>query len=459
MKKKYLIIFIIFFITGCSSLPKLWTIETQDEWQSVTNEKNAIKIKNGLVHPQNDTVYFSTILKKFKSKHKFKSIKIKQSPQWDNWQSIPKVTPEKANNAPVFIPVSKGNYWLLAAYRGDNENGYHSWHSKDMKNWKHYGPVSSVTNKWVTSAEYADGKFYIYFDKPNDEDPHLIIDEDLTDGKQGKEMGMVFKDPSHGSDMAIFRDDDGIFHLIYEDWSPINPRKNSWDSPLAGHADSPDGINGFLPHEYPPPIDERTNPTGKILSYKPHRNQLINSIDSTPYTYEFHEGPQDAFGDYTMVKVGEQYYIFCDYDSHDKEKSMRVGRWRSNDLKKQFVWDGEMGENFHPDPTVGFAEGRFYLLVQRNDCDFVSDGPWVDGVEVRIGVDTNNDGNIDTWTSFTKVKESYLQNSKYIKVIETKPALLDVSGLEAGYAFRVEFRICKQHDVFPILDSFEAYFY
>lgn len=456
--KSIIIIITSLLIAGCTSSSKIWRIDSQEDWLSIASESPGIEIVNGQIKPKSDSAYFISKLKSFEKKHRLQSIVLKQAPQWNNWQAIPKVTPKMAEDAPVFIPVSEGNYWFLSRYKGNDSTGYHSWHSKDMKVWKHYGPVSSIENKWVTSAEYVNGKFYIYFDKPNDEDPHLIIDEDLSDGKQGKEIGLVFKDPTHGSDMAIFRDDDKIFHLIYEDWSPINPRMNSWDSPLAGHSDSPDGINGFLPHEYPPPIDKRTQPTGEIKPYEPHPNQLVHGRDSTPYTYEVHEGPQDAFGDYSMIKVGSQYYIFCDYDSHDEEKSMRVGRWRSDDIKKEFVWDGEIGEGFHPDPTVGFAEGKFYLLVQRNEFDFISNGPWVDGVEVRAGVDIDNDGSIDNWTEFTKIKESYSQKSGFLRVVETLPATLDLSGLEAGYAFKIELRFYKENGVFPTLDSFEVDF-
>ncbi|UOY04941.1 hypothetical protein L0P88_13370 [Muricauda sp. SCSIO 64092] len=469
MLKNTIIIIASFLVVGCNpnlkrsksnpaSDSERWKIKTQQEWQAAKGKSSGLDIKDGLVHPQKDAAYFSSTLKKFKRMRKLESITLKQTPQWNNWQAIPKVTPPEASDAPVFIPVSKGNYWFLSRYSGDAANGYHAWHSKDMKSWKHYGPVSSSVNKWVTSAEYADGKFYIYYDKPNDEDPHLIIDEDLTDGKQGKEIGKVLKDPTHGSDMAVFRNDDGIFHIIYEDWSPINPRENSWDSPLAGHADSPDGINGFEPHEYPPPIDKRTTPTGIIKPYKPARNQLVHGPDPTPYTYEVHEGPQDAFGDYTAIKVGGQYYIFCDYDPHDESKGMRVGRWRSDDIAKEFVWDGEIGEGFHPDPTVGFAEGKFYLIVQRNSNDFISDGPWVDGIEIRVGVDTNNDGNIDDWTDFTKVKETYSQKPGFVRVVEAFPATLDVSGLKAGYGFKVDMKFHNKNKVFPILDSFEASF-
>lgn len=454
MIKNGIAVFFSVLFFGCMSTKSSLEIKTQSEWMATIIDTSNVSIKEGNVIPRSDFTKF-TLQKKFKNKHKLRSITIKQPPKWDNWQAVSKVTPVNAVDAPVFIPVSPGNYWFLARYKGDKKNGYHSWFSKDMKIWKHYGPVSSLVNRWITSAEYVDGQFYIYFDKPNDEDPHLIIDDDLTDGKQGEEIGMVFNDPSHGSDMAIFRDDDGTFHLIYEDWSPIDPSKHSWDSPLAGHSDSPDGIHGFEPHEYPPPIDRRTNPTGKIVPYKPHPNQILPGKDLSPYNYEEHEGGQDAFGDYTMIKVGENYYIFSDYDPHEKGKTMRVGRWQSNDITKQFEWDGEIGENFHPDPTVGFAEGKFYLLVQRNKNDFISDGPWVDGVEIRVGVDKNNDGNIDKWTAFKRVKEYYSQKPGFVRIVESDPAKLDVSQLGAGYTYKIEFLMRKKNGLLPVIDAIE----
>ena len=67
--------------------------------------------------------------------------------------------------------------------------------------------------KWVTTAEYVDGKTYIYYDFPNDQDPHLFIDEDLTDGKPGKNMGIALNDPSHGSDCAVIEISMVIFIL------------------------------------------------------------------------------------------------------------------------------------------------------------------------------------------------------------------------------------------------------
>lgn len=33
-----------------------------------------------------------------------------------------------------------------------------------MKHWVHHGAVTSKHAKWTTTAEYHDGKFYIYYD-------------------------------------------------------------------------------------------------------------------------------------------------------------------------------------------------------------------------------------------------------------------------------------------------------
>jgi len=123
--------------------------------------------------------------------------------------------------------------------------GYHAWQTKDMKTWVHHGPVSTSRGKWLTTAERVGDQTYFYYDFPNDQDPHLIIDSDLTDGEVGKEMGLSFKAPSDGSDCVVIRSLDGKFHLIAEDWSCIDASTRSWDSPLASHAVSADGISGW----------------------------------------------------------------------------------------------------------------------------------------------------------------------------------------------------------------------
>jgi len=404
-----------------------WVIDSDADWQQAAAEQTNLTYKDGRATPTAAQSSFTSIVKTYDGKRRAARITLTQAPTWDNWTPTPAIAPPNTTNAPIFLPVGPGDYWYFAAKKGAGR-GYHAWHSTDLKSWKHHGKIAQ--SHWVTTVEYAAGKFYIYYDQPNDEDPHLIVDADLTDGKIGKDHGMVFADPSPGSDAGILRDDDGTFHLIYEDWTPINARKHSWDSPLAGHADSPDGIQGFKPHENTPPIDQRTKSTGKTATYQ-HPATGKN-------TYTVHEPEQNAYGDYTLIKVGGQYYIFCDFDP--AEGPMRVGRWTSDNINKPFTWAGDVGSGFHPDPSIGFAEGRFYLVVQRHKTDFISPGPWVDTVTARAGADTDGDGQIDQWTDWQQVRETYDHKPGFARVVHTTPATLDVSALPAAHGFTIQFK-------------------
>ena len=64
---------------------------------------------------------------------------------------------------------------------------------------------------------------------------------------------------------------------------------------------------------------------------------------------------------------------------------MSVGWFTSGSIDEPFQWCSNVGEG-HPDPDIMFAQGKFYLATQQN-LDFVSPGPWVEDVEVRVGVD------------------------------------------------------------------------
>ncbi len=457
-----------------------WTVSSESDWQKATEWSKNLVFENGLVIPKNTkasssrrsvkktSFSFQSTIKYFDRKRKATAITFKQSDAWENWTEVPHVGPSHTGDAPVFLAVEDGEYWYFARYhrsqeqaRKNKENevgGYDVWHSTDMKNWTHYGPVSDWVSRWVTTAEYVDGKFYIYYDNPNDEDPHLIIDSDLTDGKMGENIGMVFQDPSHGSDCAILRDRDGWFHLIYEDWTPINAREHAWDSPLAGHALSRNGIDNF--QILSPAVDYRTTPTGEVGTHgHPHWDDRLAE-------YQVHRPVQDAFGDWCAIKVGEQYYLFGDYDSAEHSQGagntkkyarahMSIARFTSDSMDKPFKFVGDFGQTGHPDPDIGFAEGQFYLFKQSGETDFISPGPWVDGVEVRVGVDIHADREIDQWTDWTAVKETYDHTPGFVRIIQRIPARLDLSELCSGYGFKFEFRLRSQPDtkVMPVMDQ------
>ena len=109
-----------------------------------------------------------------------------------------------------------------------------------------------------------------------------------------------------------------------------------------------------------------------------------------------------------------------------------------------------------PDPDIMFAEGKFYLATQQNE-DFVSPGPWVEGVEVRVGVDTDNDQTVDKWTEWTKVKETYDYIEGFSKQVSKTPAELDLSSLPAGFGFQFEVKLkdTTKNESKPILDKVE----
>ena len=281
-------------------------------------------------------------------------------------------------------------------------------------------------------------------------------------------MGMAFKDPSHGSDCTFIRDLDGKFHVIYEDWSPIDASRHSWDSPLAGHAVSKDGIGDFK--ILAPAVDERTKPTGKFAEY-PHPHWHATLPEKYPgkaapedvpmhrikkgevrafAKYEIHEPEQNAYGDWASICIGGRYYLFADY--HPANDKIRVCWFTSSSSEEPFTFCGEIGRG-HPDPDIMFAEGQFYLATQMK-TDYVSSGPWVETVEVRVGVDTDNERSIDQWTEWQAVKETYNYIPGFSKQVAKRPASLDLGGLPEGFGFQFEVKISDStaNASKPILD-------
>jgi len=457
-----------------------WIIDSGDDWVQNIAESEGAKIADGSVSPERKIATIATKLHKTNKKRSGKSLTLTQSSIWQNWRPVENIGPANLGDAPVLLTVGPKNYWMFGRYRNQakgakkqrppfvsepavlegfemplqttrfpnqfnapgglkpGKGGYHAWQSRDMKNWVHHGPVTEGFSKWVTSAEYIDGKALIYYDFPNDQDPHVYVDDDLFDGQPGENRGLAVKDPSHGSDAGFIRDLDGNMHVFIEDWSPINASKRSWDSPLAGHGVSPNGFNGFVFQK--PAVDNRTKPTGEVATYKhPHwAKEDPKNYETNIAEYQVHQPEQEAYGDWAAICIGGQYYLFCDYDPVGGHE-MSVAWFTASSVDDEFTWCDHIGKG-HPDPDIAFAEGQFYLATQQK-TDYVSPGPWVGDVEARVGVDANNDGRIDEWTHWTEVKESYDYIPGFSKQIARNPAKLDLSGLPAGYGFQIQLRL------------------
>ncbi len=447
------------FSTQCSAdFATVWSISDEASWTANLKTSSNLTLSNGFAEPTATNSQFSSITKTFSIKRKARSITFLQSPAWENWTaSTANLGPSGAGDAPVFVPAGDNDYYFLGLGSGDV---YHAWHSTDMATWVHKGPVTSgAAGRWVTSAEYKDGLFYIYSDYSNDHTPHLFIDDDLGDGVAGIHMGAAFPRAAgeHGSDCSLFRnDEDGLFHLIYEDWSPVKASSHSYDSPLAGHTTSVDGISGFVEGEHQPPIDLRTTPTGETGTYSSHPTHRTTGEQGNTIEYQIHSPEQNAYGDWTTIKVGSRFFMFCDNDPAGQ--SIRMGRFASDSIYGQFKYTGEMHDG-HPDPSVGFAEGQFYLFTQQN-TDYTSPGPWVDGVEARAGVDTDGNGTIDQWTAWQSINEQYDYTPGFIRVVTLTPAGLDLSSLPEGFGFEFEFKIDNSvvPAASPIMDRVEMTF-
>jgi len=488
----------LFLITSFALADESWTINSQVDWEQHSAAQTNLEIKEGMAVPMAKTATFQSVIKRFKTKRSADSIVISQSPIWQNWEPTENIGTISMYDSPVFLSLGPDNYWMFARYNAGagrkkrqeqeqqgpfvaqpatlegfdiplvttevpnefkapgglkkNQGGYNAWQSRDMVNWVLHGSITDKFSAWMTTAEYVDGKAYFYYDFPNDQDPHLYIDEDLFDGVPGKKMGLAFNDPSHGSDCAFIRDRDGNFHVIYEDWSPIHANSHSFDSPLAGHAVSADGTGNFAIVN--PAVDVRTNPTGVIKTYKhPHWVKEDPERFKTDIgEYEVHEPEQECFGDWSAICIGGQYYLFGDHDpAHGGQ--MSVGWFTSSSLFKEFTFCGDIGTG-HPDPDICFAEGRFYLATQP-ETDYVSDGPWVETVEVHVGVDTNNDAQVDQWSRWQAVKENYDYTPGFVKHVKKMPAAMDLSDLPEGYGFQFELKTTDttENESRPVLDK------
>ena len=160
------------------------------------------------------------------------------------------------------------------------------------------------------------------------------------------------------------------------------------------------------------------------------------------------------------MKIGERYYAFGDYEREvNGEAFLNTGILVGDSLYDSFEIVADVGPDRHPDPTTGFAEGQFYLITQQT-TDFISSGPWVDGVEARAGVDTNGDDIIDEWTDWQSLSEGYDHTPGYPRIITLTPAAIDMSGLSAGLGFQFELRLDDNvvSGSTPIMDRVEMSF-
>ncbi|MFD2160286.1 hypothetical protein ACFSW8_15390, partial [Rubritalea tangerina] len=195
-------------LVPCVASAGVIEVVSQDDWEGGMGKSEGIVWEGGVGTPSGESAFYRSGVKKFSEKKKVRSMVVEQSPEWLNWKKVENVGPRNAKDAPVFLSVGDKDYWLFARYGGGAVDqtavailrieekvymrkmsreeadkkiadlrkqkpaegkgggfaakdpfqtngsggeelglgGYHGWHSKDMKNWVHHGPVSNGTD-------------------------------------------------------------------------------------------------------------------------------------------------------------------------------------------------------------------------------------------------------------------------------------------------------------------------
>ena len=182
-------------------LLQYWNVKSDGDWIANKEASTGLTFNKGMASPSGATGSFTSVTRTFTEEMKAQSITLKQSDVWDNWTKTPaNIGPADAKDAPVLLTPADGEYYLFGEKNG---TVYKVWRSSNMTSWVELDQVTD--RRWMTSAEYADGVFYSILDDTNDEDPALFVDKAIDDGNLGTNHGMVFNDPSHGSDAAIIQ--------------------------------------------------------------------------------------------------------------------------------------------------------------------------------------------------------------------------------------------------------------
>ena len=192
--------------SGTKQPENAWVIDNDADWVLAASDQTNLHIADGMATPTAKEATYLSRLKTFDKPRSLKSITLDQSPVWHNWEPINNLGPSNLGDAPVMVTVGPDNYWMFGRYGGKGKKGfkaenaklegfdiplkttpfpnqydapgglkpgkggYHAWQSRDMVNWVHHGSVTEGFSSWVTTAEYTDGKLYIYYDYPNDQD-------------------------------------------------------------------------------------------------------------------------------------------------------------------------------------------------------------------------------------------------------------------------------------------------
>ena len=124
-----------FIFTQLALGEESWSIQTSDEWKRSIESSEGLTIEKGVASPSAKAGSLRTKMMSFMEKRSAKSLTIGQSALWQNWEAKPRVGPKNLRDAPVFLTMGPGNYWMFGKYGGlpKNKKGKEPFEAKDAQ--------------------------------------------------------------------------------------------------------------------------------------------------------------------------------------------------------------------------------------------------------------------------------------------------------------------------------------
>ena len=114
---KSLLLSLVAALVACVQLQAAdWTIATADDWAKSIESAKGASVANGSVSPTAKTATIATKIRSSDVKRSAKSLVVKQSAIWQNWNPIENLGPSNLADAPVLLTVGPDNYWMFGRY-------------------------------------------------------------------------------------------------------------------------------------------------------------------------------------------------------------------------------------------------------------------------------------------------------------------------------------------------------
>ena len=114
--------FLALLLGHAKAAPETWNIGSATEWKAAIESSEGITIEKGVASPTAKAGSLRTKMKTFKVKRSAKSLTIQQSTLWQNWEAKPRIGPKNLRDAPVFLTMGPGDYWMFGKYGGMPKN-------------------------------------------------------------------------------------------------------------------------------------------------------------------------------------------------------------------------------------------------------------------------------------------------------------------------------------------------